>query len=78
MQERPTEFIKKVNDRFLRSFSCDFVPSSNLKTIEDYMKTVWPGNYYLESIYDHATKEYNIKIIFEDPVEEVLWWLKNG
>lgn len=78
MDQRPADFIKAVNDRFIRSFSCDYMPSGNLKSLEDYMKTIWPGNFYLESVYNHETKEYSIKILFDDPVEEVWWWLKNG
>ena len=49
-----------------------------MKTIEDVMQANYPGSYIVEEYYDSKRMSFGLRLKFNSPQEETMWWIKNS
>lgn len=67
----PSEFITAIH-------RTTPISSEFLRYIEVQLRFCWPGDYHIEQLFEKEKELYTIKIVFHNPLDETLWWLKNS
>lgn len=49
-----------------------------VERIHNMMQADYPGNYYVKEYYNINTMRFEVKLVFDDPVEETMFVLKWG
>jgi hypothetical protein len=75
---RPSEFIESIHDRFYEKLKTERISPDHMSYIDFYLRFFWPGDYHIEQPFDKDRQQYVISIVFHNPHDESLWWLKNS
>ena len=68
-------FFKKIKSPLLCWFDKDET-GDDINLINQYMQAHYPGKYIVEEYYDSERMAFARRLVFDDPHEEVIFYLK--